>query len=242
MANKKFPSECNPRGVVKPLDKVLIYNSDTGASDEFSTVGQLTKIQDDAINALNDTKVDNATLESTKDAWAFIFNNQNIKIENLEDEMPLKVDRADIVDNLTTNDGTKPLSAKQGKILQDEMPLKEVISNKVNTLKNIPTVEQYPTAKITADTFVNNEEALANVLNTMRGEINALKQVIAQGILTKVKIGEADIQKLKYQGSEMTLSGVGVPSVIPDFLGQRYVQVGVKVWESVGISSVADWK
>ena len=58
MANKKFPSECNPRGVVKPLDKVLIYNSDTGASDEFSTVGQLTKIQDDAINALDTAKVD----------------------------------------------------------------------------------------------------------------------------------------------------------------------------------------
>ena len=44
--------------MVKPLDKVLIYNSDTGASDEFSTVGQLTKIQDDAINALDTAKVD----------------------------------------------------------------------------------------------------------------------------------------------------------------------------------------
>ena len=29
-----------------------------GASDEFSTVGQLTKIQDDAINALDTAKVD----------------------------------------------------------------------------------------------------------------------------------------------------------------------------------------
>ena len=30
-----------------------------------------------------------------------------------------KVDKANIVDNLTTNDATKVLSAKQGKVLQD---------------------------------------------------------------------------------------------------------------------------
>lgn len=191
ITTRKFPSEFTNRGTVKTTDKVMIYNSDTGDSDEFSTVSQLTKIQDDAINA-----------------WALISNNQNIKIENLEDEMPLK----------------------------------EVISNKVNTLKNTPTVEQYPTAKITADTFVNNEEALANVLNTMRVEIAALKQVISQGIFTKAQIGEADVQALNYQGSEMTLSGVGAPAVIPDFLGQRYVQIGVKVWTAVGNRSVADWK
>lgn len=56
MATKKFPSECNPRGVVKTADKVLIWNSDTGASDEWSTVAQLTKIQDDAITDLDNTK------------------------------------------------------------------------------------------------------------------------------------------------------------------------------------------
>ncbi len=238
MANKKFPSECNPRGVVKPLDKVLIYNSDTGASDEFSTVGQLTKIQDDAINALNTAKFDKSSVKNELGNSEVLVMSQ----KGVTDDLALKVDRADIVDNLTTNDGTKPLSAKQGKILQDEMPLKEAKSNKVNTLKNTPTVEQYPTAKITADTFVNNEEALANVLNTMRGEINALKQVIAQGVLTKVQIGEADIQKLSYQGSLMTLSGAAAPAVIPDFIGQRYVQLGVKVWTAVGNSSVADWK
>ena len=59
ITTKKFPSECNPRGVVKTADKVLIWNSDTGASDEYSTVAELTKIQDDAI-AL---KVDKATGE-----------------------------------------------------------------------------------------------------------------------------------------------------------------------------------
>ena len=48
-----------------------------------------------------------------------------------------------------------------------------------------------------------------------------MKQVIAQGVLTKAQIGEADIQALNYQGSEMTLSGVGVPSVInPIFLAK----------------------
>ena len=49
---RKFPSECNPRGVVKTSDKILIWNSDTGASDEFATIAELTKIQDDAIAEL----------------------------------------------------------------------------------------------------------------------------------------------------------------------------------------------
>ena len=63
--SRKFPSECNPRGVVKTSDKILIWNSDTGASDEFATIAELTKIQDDAI-ALKVDKVDGKGL-STND-------------------------------------------------------------------------------------------------------------------------------------------------------------------------------
>ena len=57
ITTRKFPSEFTNRGTVKITDKVMIYNSDTGDSDEFSTVSQLTKIQDDAINALDIAKV-----------------------------------------------------------------------------------------------------------------------------------------------------------------------------------------
>ena len=98
------------------------------------------------------------------------------------------------------------------------------------------------TGEVSNAILINTEEAVASVLNALNGRIEALEKVITQGTLTQSQIGTLDVQALNYQGSEMTLSGVGVPAVIPDFIGQRYVQLGVKVWESVGISSVADWK
>ena len=39
--------------------------------------------------------------------------------------LALKVNTSDIVDNLTSSDATKPLSAKQGKVLKDEVDLKQ---------------------------------------------------------------------------------------------------------------------
>ena len=42
MATKKFPSEMSSRGTVLGTDKILIYNATTGASDEVSTVAELT--------------------------------------------------------------------------------------------------------------------------------------------------------------------------------------------------------
>ncbi len=43
---------------------------------------------------------------------------KNVK-EAIEDLEANKVDKVDIVDNLTTDDSTKGLSAKQGKVLKD---------------------------------------------------------------------------------------------------------------------------
>ena len=43
-----------------------------------------------------------------------------------------KVDKTSIVDNLTTDDATKVLSAKQGKVLNDTVALKVDTSDIVN--------------------------------------------------------------------------------------------------------------
>jgi hypothetical protein len=40
MADKKFPADFSSRGTVKPTDKLLIHNIDTGAT-EFTTVAAL---------------------------------------------------------------------------------------------------------------------------------------------------------------------------------------------------------
>lgn len=41
MATKKFPSEMSDRGTVLLADKILIYNSTTGASDEYTTIDKI---------------------------------------------------------------------------------------------------------------------------------------------------------------------------------------------------------
>ena len=54
----------------------------------------------------------------------------------------------DVVDNLTTNDSTKALSAKQGKVLKDSMPIAEDSINniKMNGTKNAGSLNTYARA------------------------------------------------------------------------------------------------
>lgn len=92
---KKFPSQCNDRGTVKPQDKVLIYNSDTGASDEFSTVAALTKIQDDNINL----KVDKGSIKQ-------VISESTTDIPSLgavKSVIDLKVDKDSVVQGVGTS-------------------------------------------------------------------------------------------------------------------------------------------
>ena len=51
MATKVFPTEMADRGTVLGADKLLIWNSTTGSSEETTTVTKLTKIVDDKISA-----------------------------------------------------------------------------------------------------------------------------------------------------------------------------------------------
>lgn len=233
MANKKFPSECNPRGVVKPLDKVLIYNSDTGASDEFSTVGQLTKIQDDAINALNDTKVD------TVEGKSLILDTEIARLANVTNQT-LDGLGGEATANKKSTINESDTEFPTSKAVFDGLGLKvdKTSVKGVSGASETDVVSQ----KFVTNSFTNTEEAAASVLNALNRRIEALEKVITQGTLTQSQIGTLDVQALKYQGSLMTLSGAAVPAVIPDFIGQRYVQLGVKVWTAVGNSSVADWK
>lgn len=71
---------------------------------------------------------------------------KNVK-EAIEDLEVNKVDKVDIVDNLTTNDATKVLSAKQGKALQDT---KEALTNKAIDF-SVVNDTKYPTTKAVKD-------------------------------------------------------------------------------------------
>lgn len=71
-----------------------------------------------------------------------------------------------VVDDLNTNDGSSPLSAKQGKWLNDN---KENISNKTTNITNSSTDTQYPSAKAVYDLDVgvkNDFHSFGNNNNT----------------------------------------------------------------------------
>lgn len=55
-------------------------------------------------------------------------------VDGLDEELALKVNVADVINNLTSTDTTKPLSAKQGKTLQDTKQEKLVSGTNIKTI------------------------------------------------------------------------------------------------------------
>lgn len=90
----------------------------TTANGQIDTInGQIT-----AINTLLHS--DDLTLDTVQEIVDYIKTNKNL----VDYVLSAKVDKDDIVDNLTTNDATKVLSAKQGKALKDELDTKASVA------------------------------------------------------------------------------------------------------------------
>lgn len=125
------------------------------------------------------------------------------------------------IDNVTTPSITKPLSANQGKVLNDNL------------------------VQLGAELNENIEPALAEILNQQNKRIEALEDIIKKMLF---KAGQFDtLEVVKefniYGKTNMIIPGTAAPSVIPDFLGQKFINSTGKVaYEAVGISSAADWK
>ena len=64
-----------------------------------------------------------------------------------------KVDISSVVDSLTSTATNAPLSANQGKVLNDKVELRELLSNKTTTIDNSSTDTEYPSAKAVYDGF-----------------------------------------------------------------------------------------
>lgn len=97
---------------------------------------------------------------------------------------------SDIVDNLTTSDATKVLSAKQGKTLKDTVDLKadksngasQITDNNSATYTNIGTLSAGAT-----------QQTINNALNTKIGELQSIKAIIItddKGTATADKMGK----------------------------------------------------
>ena len=88
--------------------------------------------------------------------------------DSLKTEVDEKVNKTDIVDNLTSTDTDKPLSANQGKVLKDEVDLKandsEVVKKTdiVTTIDKTSTNDKIPTAKAIYNNPKNKIPVISN--------------------------------------------------------------------------------
>jgi hypothetical protein len=83
----------------------------------------------------------------------------------VDDADALKVDKTSIIDNLTTGDTTKVLSAKQGKVLQDT---KEELTNKATDF-SVLNDTKYPTTKAVKDLLDATVGNIDDILDSILG-------------------------------------------------------------------------
>ena len=85
-----------------------------------------------------------------------------------------KVDKTDIVDNLTSTDTNKPLSANQGKVLKDEVDLKANDSDVVKKTDMVTTIDNLST-----DTQIPSASAIYNNPKNKIKKLNSGESIIA---------------------------------------------------------------
>lgn len=118
------------RDDIADLAQTEILNHDTSASshaDLRNLISELTL----RLNALADS--DDTTLDQLSEIVAYIKNNKSL-IDGITTN---KISMSDIIDHLTSTDTSKPLSAKQGKVLKDLLTdLASTIPTKTSQLTN----------------------------------------------------------------------------------------------------------
>ena len=181
-----------------------------------------------------------------------------------------KMDKTDIVDNLTSTDTDKPLSANQGKVLKDEVDLIKANDSNVvkktdivTTIDNTSTDDKVPSTKAVFDRCIQGKIIDQSVVDTYGTEI--LKYPLGRWVITsnvmatnftdlpKVISGNIDITSINYNNNINPWSNkyaYRVYSFVP-YEGGSYVRklesgntAGVITndsgWQKVCTTSVAD--
>ncbi len=122
--------------------------SDSSHADIRSFISQLTT----KLNTLADS--DDETLDQLSEIVAYIKNNKFL----IDGITTSKVNVSDIIDDLTSSDANKPLSSKQGKILND------LITVLTTTMDN--KVDKVPGKGLSENNYTNDEKSkLGNIEN-----------------------------------------------------------------------------
>ena len=136
------------------INVIYLYSADGNAPYQ-----QYLKISDTKLIDLGSTTISLSDyLTATQIASTYT---KQINFDALKTEVDGKVDKTDIVNNLTSTDTDKPLSANQGKVLKDEVDLKandsDVVKKTdiVTTIDSASTDDKTPSAKAVYDNMKN---------------------------------------------------------------------------------------
>ena len=175
--------------------------------------------------ALQDAKADkDITIEAGNGltGGGDLSGNRTLNIESATDGITPNADNIQLntINALDSTSATKPLSANQGKVLND----------KVVQVKTDLNLDEY---------------TIAEALNLLYSKIIALEKLIADGVLGNVQVDSiTTIGDIKYKGASIILLGTAAPSIAPDFEGQTFINTTSPgtVYTAKGVASVSDWK
>lgn len=88
------------------------------------------------------------------------------------------------------------------------------------------------------------EEVTAQSLVELKERIDALEELIKQGILNNIIIKTLSVENFQMDGASLILTGADAPAVTPDFIGQFYIKTTATTacYQSTGTTAVGDWK
>ncbi len=106
------------------INTLLLYskNNDNNYTQYLRLTNELLNLGDTSLSLADYLKISEAASTYTK----------QIDFNSLKTEVDKKVNKTDIVDNLTSTDTNKPLSANQGKVLKDSIPTNKKVLDKLS--------------------------------------------------------------------------------------------------------------
>ena len=147
---------------------------------------------------------------------------RTIDVVSANDGITVNADNIQLntIDDVMSTSATKPLSANQGKVLNDKV-------SQVETDLNL------------------DEYTIAEAFNLLYRKIVSLETIIANGIFKNLQVDNlTTVNSFNYSGAPLIVIGNTAPSSAPDFVGQTYVNTTAPgtVYSAKGVASVSDWK
>lgn len=147
---------------------------------------------------------------------------RTINIANADDSLVVSADGIKVNTNntLASTSTTHPLSANQGKILNEKV--------------------------VQVETDLNLDEyTIAEAFNLLYRKIVSLETIIANGIFKNIQVDNlTTVNSFNYSGAPLIVIASTAPTSAPDFVGQTYVNTTAPgtVYSAKGNASVSDWK